>query len=165
MNCLRLQNSNVTFTALWCPEWCGKCPVYHNADGRAIKSALLFTLLDVKVKPQVSPVKWHDMHSAPVWDPCQAVSHAASLHQSSDRSRGQSESQQSLCNSIRWSQTLKVNKTILVLPPPLPTPKWRAPPSPPLQPPPILLLHPPLHWQYWSRLDHAYTKQTQLPLA
>jgi len=48
IKCRILQNSNVTF---YCPliGWCGKCPVYHNADGTATQSALLFFLQDEKL--------------------------------------------------------------------------------------------------------------------
>lgn len=48
MNCWAFKNSNMTFSALWCPDWWGKCPAYHNVDGGEIKSALLATPLNEK---------------------------------------------------------------------------------------------------------------------
>lgn len=68
---------------------------------------------------------------------------------------GQSELQQRLCNSIRWSQTLEVNKTISVVPPSLPQSGCY----------PSLPFFIPLHGQQRNKLAHAYSKQTQLPLA
>lgn len=136
----------------------GKYPTCHHSGDGAIKSAPLDgkpNLRCLRIEPP--PKKIPTQHAlAPDRDCCQSVSHAASRHQSSDPSEVRSGLQQRLCNSIRWSQTLEANKTILVG-----QPFHRAPP---LTHPP-LLFHSPLHWQQGNRLDHAYTTKTQLPLA
>lgn len=81
--------------------------------------------------------------------------------------RAPSEPQQQLRNSISWSQTLEVNKTIWAAWP-LPRPKVGSPTPFPFSSHlhlTSLLSHPLLHWQHRNRLDHAYTQKTQLPLA
>lgn len=96
------------------PDCTDKYPICHNSCHRAIKSAL------VDGKPILRCLRkkeQRDTHySAPDRDACPAVSHAASRHRSSDQSEVRSGLRQRLCNSIRWSQTLEANKTILVGP-------------------------------------------------